>query len=178
MLKSYLHLPLHILCRRFFAIAVILLFAKADGSFAQLVPPNTNKSPLSVTFSGFDGDTATALNGLRQEIDALLPATLYKHMTPSCKILLFAPDNSLIPIHEVNPTLSVFPASVEKLFTTSTVLWALGSKYEFTTKLDIAPGGRIEGTSVVGNIFLRPSGDPTLNGRDFDDLASKIKKSE
>lgn len=156
-------------------LAGLLLLTAADISFAQLVPPSTSKSPLSVNFTGFDGDTATALNGLRQEIAALLPTTYYKRMTPSCKVVLFASDNSLIPIHEVNPNLPVFPASVEKLFTTSAILWALGSKFEFTTDLNIAPGGRIEGTAVVGNIYLRPSGDPTLSGRDFDDLASKIK---
>ncbi len=156
---------------------VVLFFTFTLRLSAQIAPPDSARSPLSISFTGFSGDTATALKGLRQEIASLLPATFYKRMTPSCKIVLFAPDNTLIPIHEVNSSLSVFPASVEKLFTTSTILWALGSKYEFTTKLDIAPSARVEGNAVIGNVYLRPSGDPTLSIRDFDGLAQKLKSS-
>ncbi len=96
-------------------------------------------------------------------------------MTPSCKVVFYEPDNSLHPIYAVNPTLPVLPASVEKLFTTSATLWALGSNYMFTTKLDLITPARVEGNAVIGNIYLRPSGDPTLRVQDFDQLAAGLK---
>jgi D-alanyl-D-alanine carboxypeptidase/D-alanyl-D-alanine-endopeptidase (penicillin-binding protein 4) len=141
---------------------------------AQLLP-DSNKTPLKITFTGYKGDTAAALNGLRKEIADLLPPTKYKRMFPSCKVVLINPDSSISHIHEVNASHPVLPASVEKLFTTSTILWALGSDYQFKTRLDMLPSARLEGSSVIGNVYLRPSGDPTLKMSDFDNLARFLK---
>src|SRR5207248_2020789 len=130
--------------------------------------------PQVVTFHGFSGDTASAINGLRAELREILPDTKYRRMTPAAKIVFYEPDNSLHPIYAVNPSMPVTPASVEKMFTTSAILWALGSEYKFTTKLDILPPARTEGNMVIGSIYLRPSGDPTLRAQDFDELASQL----
>lgn len=141
---------------------------------AQLLP-DSNNSPLKITFTGYSGDTAAALNGLRKEIADLLPPTRYKKMFPSCKVMLINPDSTSTHIHEVNASHPILPASVEKLFTTSTILWALGGDYQFKTRLDMLPSARLEGSSVIGNVYLRPSGDPTLKMSDFDDLARFLK---
>lgn len=146
----------------------------AENLHAQLLP-DSNKTPLNITFTGYKGDTAAALNGLRKEIADLLPPTRYKKMFPSCKVVLINPDSSATHIHEVNASHPVLPASVEKLFTTSTILWALGSDYQFKTRLDMLPTARLEGSSVIGNVYLRPSGDPTLKMSDFDNLARFLK---
>jgi D-alanyl-D-alanine carboxypeptidase len=152
-----------------------IFFGSACSVYAQIPPPDSGHTPYNITFTGFSGDTASALNGLRSEFAEILPDTKYRRMTPSCKIVFFEPDNSLHPVYAVNPSLPVFPASVEKLFTTSATLWALGSNYMFTTKLDLAAPSRVEGNSVIGNIYLRPSGDPTLRVKDFDQLADGLK---
>jgi D-alanyl-D-alanine carboxypeptidase len=152
-----------------FITFLLCISARAQQDSAPL------HTPLNASFGAYSCDTAVALRVLREEISSLLPATRYRYMIPACKVVLYNPDNSLIPIHDVNSELTVLPASVEKLFTTSTILWALGPKYEFRTRLDILPGSRVEGNSVIGNVYLHPSGDPTLTISDFDSIAFRLK---
>lgn len=177
--------------RRFYSFFIVLLLPlttsvsqSQDSKNAGLVGTqieyrnpvsDTLRTPLAVTYRGYAGDTVSAVQGLRSELASILPATYYKRMTPSAKIVLFNPDNTLQTLHEVNPYAPVLPASVEKMFTTSTILWALGAKYDFTTKLDIVAPSRVESGSVVGNVYLRPSGDPTLKLADFTRLAEELK---
>ncbi|MFI5202791.1 MAG: D-alanyl-D-alanine carboxypeptidase/D-alanyl-D-alanine-endopeptidase, partial [Candidatus Kapaibacterium sp.] len=113
------------------------------------------------------------LNNLRVQIDDILSTR--GRTAISAKIVFFEPNDSVHPVYSLNPDESVLPASTEKLFTSSSTLWALGSKYEFTTKLDLAPGSKIESSRVVGNVYLRPSGDPTLRSSDLDDLAAQLR---
>ncbi|HYM19913.1 MAG TPA: D-alanyl-D-alanine carboxypeptidase/D-alanyl-D-alanine-endopeptidase [Candidatus Kapabacteria bacterium] len=159
------------------ALVLILIFGASLVASAQSLIPDSVRTPLNITFTGYRGDTSYALGGLRSELASILPATRYRRMTPSCKVVLFEPDNSIHPIYAVNQDMAVMPASVEKLFTTSTTLWALGSDYKFSTKLDLLPSARVEGSSVIGSIYLRPSGDPTLSVNDFDELAIKLKST-
>jgi D-alanyl-D-alanine carboxypeptidase/D-alanyl-D-alanine-endopeptidase (penicillin-binding protein 4) len=128
-----------------------------------------------VTFTGYQGDTGTALNNLREELDLLLSGKELKNVNASVKIRFLGPDNTGHDVYSLNPTLSVLPASVEKLFTSSATMWALGSSYSFTTRLDAPPGTRVEGNRVIGNVLLRPSGDPTFRTNDFDQIASQLK---
>lgn len=159
----------------FFLLSAVLGALLSSSRILAQVNPDSNKSPLNITFTGYTGDTAAALNGLRKEIADLLPPTKYKKMFPSCKVVLINPGGSTSHIHEVNASARVLPASVEKLFTTSTILWALGADYQFKTRVDMPPTSRIEGSSVIGNVYLRPSGDPTLKMSDFDNLARFLK---
>ncbi|MEO6940293.1 MAG: D-alanyl-D-alanine carboxypeptidase/D-alanyl-D-alanine-endopeptidase [Candidatus Kapaibacterium sp.] len=126
-------------------------------------------------FLGYQGDTALGLNALRAQIDRLLAGTETRGMTTSVKVVFFEPNDQIHPIFARNAGVSVLPASVEKMFTSSSTLWALGSKYVFNTKLDLAPKARIEGTRIIGNVNLRPSGDPTLRSTDFDALAVQLR---
>jgi D-alanyl-D-alanine carboxypeptidase/D-alanyl-D-alanine-endopeptidase (penicillin-binding protein 4) len=128
-----------------------------------------------ITFTGFNGDTATALNNLREELDLLLSGKEMRNVNASVKIALYNPDNTPHYVYSLNPGLSVLPASVEKLFTSSATMWALGSSYSFTTRLDMPQGTRIEGNRVIGDVLLRPSGDPTFRTNDFDQIASQLK---
>lgn len=153
----------------------ILLLCCAISANAQIPVSDSLHTPFTINFRGYSGDTAIALNGLRRELADILPNTKYRRMTPSCKIVFYEPDNSLHPIYAVNPSLAVLPASVEKLFTTSATLWALGSNYMFATKLVLTSPARIEGGAVIGSVYLRPSGDPTLRLNDFDQLADGLK---
>ncbi|MEI8135542.1 MAG: D-alanyl-D-alanine carboxypeptidase/D-alanyl-D-alanine-endopeptidase [bacterium] len=155
-------------------IVSLLILLSAEMLSAQPQVLDSARSPLSISFTGYRGDSSLALSGLRNELQNILPNTRYSRMTPSLKVVFFEPDNSLHPIYSVNPATPVLPASVEKLFTTSATLWALGGDYKFATRLDIAAPSRVEGSSVIGNIYLRPSGDPTLRGSDFDSLAEQL----
>ena len=137
---------------------------------------STQLYPIRPHFLGYQGDTALGLNALRAQIDRLLAGTESRGMTTSVKIVFFEPNDQIHPIFARNPGASVLPASVEKMFTSSSTLWALGSKYVFNTKLDLAPKARIEGSRIIGNVNLRPSGDPTLRSTDFDALAVQLRQ--
>ena len=134
---------------------------------------DTSAYPMHVTYTGWNGDTARALNNLRDELASILENGSRANI--SAKVIFFEPSDSVHPIYSLNPNESVLPASIEKMFTSSTTLWALGSNYAFTTKLDLAPGAKVDGSRVIGNVYLRPSGDPTLKSADLDDLASQLR---
>ncbi|HZK76087.1 MAG TPA: D-alanyl-D-alanine carboxypeptidase, partial [Candidatus Kapabacteria bacterium] len=145
---------------------------KAITNQARWDYTDTSAYPMHPSFQGWSGDTGRALNNLRAQIDDLLGNS--SRTSVSAKIVFFEPNDSVHNIYALNSDQSVMPASNEKLFTSSATLWALGSKYEFTTKLDLAPGSKIDGSRVVGNVYLRPSGDPTLKSSDLDDLAAQL----
>lgn len=130
---------------------------------------------MNPTFKGWGGDTARALNNLRDQLTQIISGPAFRNMTTTTKIVFFEPDNSVHPILAKDADVQVLPASVEKMFTSSSTIWALGSHYEFTTKLDLAPNARVDGSMVRGNVYLRPSGDPTLRTTDFDELAQQLK---
>lgn len=98
-----------------------------------------------------------------------------RNVTAGVKIALYTPDRQPQVLYSLNPTLSVLPASVEKLFTSSATMWALGSNFSFDTRLDAPPTTRVENGRVIGDVLLRPSGDPTFRTSDFDQLAYQLK---
>ncbi len=89
-------------------------------------------------------------------------------------------------ITELNPNMSMIPASTQKLFTTATILELSGTEYRFRTKIQYS--GKIDKTKKIlnGNIYITGGGDPTLgskyfyNGRQFDFIkqsVAEIKKA-
>lgn len=57
------------------------------------------------------------------------------------------------------------PASVMKLVTTATALEVLGADYRFETTLEY--DGKIENGTLLGNLYIRGSGDPSLGSAFF-----------
>ncbi|MCR5454539.1 MAG: D-alanyl-D-alanine carboxypeptidase/D-alanyl-D-alanine-endopeptidase [Bacteroidales bacterium] len=71
-------------------------------------------------------------------------------------------------IAEVNPDMSIIPASNTKLFTTAAALDLLGPDYTYKTEL--AYSGKIDSSGMLkGNLIIRGGGDPTLGSRFFAD---------
>jgi len=138
---------------------------------------DTSIHAMHPDFKGWNGDTARALSALREQIADIFDSKEIRRATVSAKIVLFEPNDSLRTIFSYHPDADVLPASTEKLFTSSSTLWALGSKYAFTTKLDLAPGATIVGDKIIGNVYLRPSGDPTLRSTDLDEIAHKLHET-
>lgn len=148
----------------------------AGNRFGTIGFADTSAYPMRVTYQGTTADTARALKNLRAEIADIFAGREFRKAVTSVKIVFFEPNDSLHNVFAVGADASVLPASVEKLFTSSSTLWALGSKYIFTTKLDMAPGTTIQDSRIQGDVYLRPSGDPTLRSSDLDELAGELRE--
>jgi len=71
-----------------------------------------------------------------------------------------------------NPTLSLVPASNEKIAVAYAALALLGPSYRFHT--DVVGRGALAGGVWSGDLFLKGYGDPTLTLNDVDALAARI----
>ncbi len=68
------------------------------------------------------------------------------------------------------------PASVEKLYTTSSALLTLGPDTTLDTRVLVTTAPDLAGT-VAGDLYLRGAGDPTLAGADLRDLADAVVRA-
>lgn len=75
-------------------------------------------------------------------------------------------------VYSRNASLSLLPASNEKLPVAYAALVALGPDYRFQT--EIVGTGALVGDVWHGNLFLRGYGDPTLAQADLDAMAAEI----
>jgi serine-type D-Ala-D-Ala carboxypeptidase/endopeptidase (penicillin-binding protein 4) len=64
------------------------------------------------------------------------------------------------------------PASNLKLFTSAAGLVLLGDDYKFTT--DIFMRGRMDGSTLIGDLVVQGRGDPTLSGRFYKNDVLKV----
>lgn len=82
-----------------------------------------------------------------------------------------------------NSSLTLIPASSQKLITTATALEMLGSEYQFKTIVET--DGKIENGILKGNLIIKGLGDPTLESKYFESrqnialkIASELKELE
>src|SRR5258708_22309643 len=68
------------------------------------------------------------------------------------------------------------PSSNQKLMTSSAVLNALGPDWAFTTTL-LRSGSLDDAGTLHGNLYLKGSGDPLLEGKDLDQFVESMKAS-
>ena len=66
-------------------------------------------------------------------------------------------------IYKLNPDKLFSPASLTKLFTTSSALLLLGSDYKYKTT--IYTDGSIKNETLHGNLVIKGSGDPSISNR-------------
>ncbi|WP_273795216.1 D-alanyl-D-alanine carboxypeptidase/D-alanyl-D-alanine-endopeptidase [Brucella intermedia] len=66
------------------------------------------------------------------------------------------------------------PASNTKLLTSAAAFGVLGPNYRFETRL--FAGGRTEGDTLVGDVYLQGSGDPTLHPQNLEAFAAALAK--
>ena len=78
-------------------------------------------------------------------------------------------------VYSRNPTLSLLPASNEKLAVTYAALTALGPA--FTIETDVLGDGAQAGTTWQGDLVLKGYGDPTLSHAGIASLARQVRAS-
>jgi D-alanyl-D-alanine carboxypeptidase/D-alanyl-D-alanine-endopeptidase (penicillin-binding protein 4) len=66
-----------------------------------------------------------------------------------------------------NDTVARLPASIEKLWTTTTALLELGPNFRFQTQV-LGTGRLTAGGTFIGNLYLRGGGDPSFGSGGFD----------
>ncbi len=84
------------------------------------------------------------------------------------------------PIYARGEKLSLNAASNVKVVTTAAALTLLGPEFRWRTALYAAPaenGRAVSGGEVAGDLFLKTSGDPTLDTQDLTSLAAGLAAS-
>lgn len=94
------------------------------------------------------------------------------HVDPDRTAALAVDLRSGAVVYSRNASLSLQPASNEKLPVAYASLVALGAGYRFQT--DVMGIGALVGNVWHGNLFLRGYGDPTLEQSDLEALATEI----
>lgn len=75
-------------------------------------------------------------------------------------------------VYSRNATQRLVPASNNKVLTSVAALEALGADHRFTTS--VLSTGRLRGSVLTGDLYLRGGGDPTLLAADYDGLAATV----
>lgn len=92
----------------------------------------------------------------------------------SVGVLVVATANGEV-VYERDADRSLIPASTMKLLTATVALDLLKPDFRYTTELR-ADGEPDEHGWIVGDVYLRGSGDPTLGHGDLDDLAETLAR--
>ncbi|WP_350613750.1 D-alanyl-D-alanine carboxypeptidase/D-alanyl-D-alanine-endopeptidase [Pseudomonas sp. HY7a-MNA-CIBAN-0227] len=75
-------------------------------------------------------------------------------------------------LYQHNPRSRLTPASSLKLLTTAAAMDVLGPQYRFSTQL--LSDGNQQGQRLIGNLYLRGLGDPTIQWADYQALAASL----
>ena len=105
-------------------------------------------------------------------IDSCLQSFVKEKSLTGASFSVFAIDlNSNDTIAKINQNLSLIPASVTKLVTTSAALEVLGKDFKFETTIKYS--GKIVDSILIGNIYIIGGGDPALGSSLFKDTYFK-----
>jgi serine-type D-Ala-D-Ala carboxypeptidase/endopeptidase (penicillin-binding protein 4) len=102
----------------------------------------------------------------------LAKALAVPHVDPARTAALAVDLRTGAVVFERNPTLSLVPASNQKLPVAYAALSLLGAGYRFHT--EVVGTGALVGDVWHGDLWLRGFGDPTLRPADLDALAAEV----
>jgi len=115
----------------------------------------------------------TCTRRLPANLDAIIAAA------PSLKgsqfALLVRDANSGTTLYERNADQRLIPASTLKLLISAAALDKLGLQYRFSTS--VSATGSVKNGVLRGDLYLRGTGDPTIQVKDYANLASRVASS-
>lgn len=95
------------------------------------------------------------------------------HVSPARSAAIALDLTSGATVYTQNPSLSLAPASNEKLPITFAALTTLGPAYRLET--DVLGEGQLDGTTWTGRLVLLGGGDPTLSSAGLRSLAAQVR---
>jgi len=104
-----------------------------------------------------------------QVVQRQIEARLSNKALPNAIWAVSVRDDTGTEIASFNSDKLMVPASNMKLITSAAVIEELGSEYRFTTP--IYGDGRLQDSTWIGDIYIVGSGDPSINGDNYEDDA-------
>ena len=138
----------------------VLLLALALSACAPKTPPTTVAAPATVLAPAAAAAPAVRIDSLSRELDRIFAAPSFDRMQWGVLVRSLASGQVL---YERNASKLLMPASNMKIVTLAAAAERLGWDYTWTTT--VAPAGRVEGGVLNGDLVVRGTGDPTINGR-------------
>ncbi len=116
-------------------------------------------------------EVVNPLDQLRSDIDEGLQDVLFRTASIGIKVVSVETGEVIYAknIHKLH-----HPASTTKLFTAATALAKLGSNFQFETTLHAV---KTDNPHVIGNLYLKGSGDPVLDSADIVALCDTLIES-
>ena len=133
----------------------ILLYGCGTSSTIEVPPPTPPKS-------------SEAVQRLQAKIEATLNDPLIASSNVGMKVVSIKTGEVL---YEKDAEKLYHPASTMKLITAATALVKLGPNYRFHTTLY---ADRLEGSRVLGNIYLKGGGDPVFDSNDLEKMVERL----
>lgn len=142
--------------RRWVPVLVLILFGVLAGPLAA-APPSA---------------APTGSDALRADLDRILadPRLAGSH----AGVVVRDPDTDEV-LYSRQPAARATPASTAKLFTAAAALDELGPGHRFRTEVRTAAPQ--SGALLLGDLYLRGTGDPTMLAADYDRLAARVADS-
>lgn len=106
---------------------------------------------------------------------ALAHALKARYVDPSRTAALAVDLRTGSVVFDRHSSVSMAPASVEKLTVAFSALRLLGPSYRFHT--EVVAGGQVVGQTLRGDLYLVGTGDPTLDRSDLGSLAHEVARS-
>jgi len=98
-----------------------------------------------------------------------------QHQLPNAEVGMQVIDaESGAVLYQRDALKSFTPASNTKLFTAVAAWYQLGPKFRFQTEL-LAKSGTIKGKVIIGNVYIRFGGDPSLTQSELKKLTHQLK---
>lgn len=125
-------------------------------------------APVARTIAAH-ASTPSGVDGLKTAIDGVLANSRLAGAQADV-LVRSATDGSVL--YSQSPNNRLIPASNDKLYSSTAALALLGPDYTFNTT--VATTGSQQGPVVTGDLYLKGTGDPTMQAADYDKLAANV----